>query len=212
MAFYDLEEQEKIAALKQWWDRYGKYVSAVLTIVAVALVGWQAWQYYQREQAKQASILYTSVSQGIQKKEAAKVKDALEQLQNKYPSTAYTPRAALLVAKMAFDENDKATAKNHLQWVIDRAREDELKQLARWRLAQILLDEKQYDEALKILDSKHDESLTALYADLRGDILLSAGKPAEAKAAYEAALAKFEAKSQYRNYVQMKLDSLGDVQ
>ncbi len=67
-------------------------------------------------------------------------------------------------------------AKQQLQWVVDHAGEDELKAIARFRLAQALLDEKNYDEALKTIDVKTDDAFVAIYADLRGDILASAGK------------------------------------
>ena len=73
----------------------------------------------------------------------------------------------------------------------------------------MLLDEKQYDEALKTLDAKTDEAFVALDADLRGDVLAAAGKSADARGAYQAALAKLDVKSAYRGYVQAKLDALG---
>jgi predicted negative regulator of RcsB-dependent stress response len=93
--------------------------------------------------------------------------------------------------------------------VVDHASEEELKAVARYRIAQIQLDDKQYDEALKTLDAKTDEAFAGLYADLRGDILAGAGKNADARAAYQTALAKLDAKSGYRGYVQAKLDALG---
>ncbi len=93
--------------------------------------------------------------------------------------------------------------------MIDRADETELKEIARYRLAEIMLNDKQYDDALKMLDAKHGDPFAGLYADLRGDALAAAGRTADARAAYQLALAKFDAKSQYRNYVQVKLDSLG---
>ena len=43
--------------------------------------------------------------------------------------------------------------------------------MARFRLAQILLDENAYDEALRAIDVKTDEGFAAIYADLKGDIL-----------------------------------------
>jgi predicted negative regulator of RcsB-dependent stress response len=52
--------------------------------------------------------------------------------------------------------------------------------------------------------------MTALYADLRGDILLAQGKQAEARNAYQLALDRTEAGSAYRATVQLKLDSLGE--
>jgi predicted negative regulator of RcsB-dependent stress response len=93
--------------------------------------------------------------------------------------------------------------------VIDHATDEELKAIARFRIAQVLLDDKQYDEALKTLDAKTDEAFAALYADLRGDVLAAAGKNADARGAYQAALAKLDVKSGYRAYVQAKLDALG---
>jgi predicted negative regulator of RcsB-dependent stress response len=99
-----------------------------------------------------------------------------------------------------------------LQWIIDNASEDELKAIARFRLAQAMLDEKQYDDALKTLDIKTDDAFTGLFADLKGDILAATGKNAEAKAAYEIALAKIDPKSPYRAFVQVKFDALGGAQ
>ena len=119
------------------------------------------------------------------------------------------PRGALVMAKILFDSGDATGAKAQLQWVIDRANETELKEIARYRMAELLLDEKKYDDALKVLDAKHGDAFAGLYADLRGDTLAAAGKPAEARAAYEVAYGKLDAKTPYRQYVQVKLESLG---
>jgi tetratricopeptide (TPR) repeat protein len=83
-----------------------------------------------------------------------------------------------------------------------------LKQIARLRLASILYDEKQYDEALRTLDAKHDAPFAGIYSDTRGDILATAGRTEEARKAYQAAITELDAKSQYRGLVQLKLDSL----
>ena len=60
-----------------------------------------------------------------------------------------------------------------------------------------------------MLDAKHGDAFAGLYADLRGDAHAAAGRKDEARLAYQEALTKFDAKSQYRNYVQVKLESLG---
>src|SRR5690349_24868970 len=209
MAVYDLEEQEKIEDLKAWWAQYGKYVSAVVTAIAIVVIGVQGWRWYQRTQAEQASVLYQAVSDAARAQDVAKAKDPATQIVQRYAGTAYAPRAALLYAKLLYDKDDRAGAKQQLQWVIDHAGEDELKAIARFRLAQVLLDEKQYDEALKMLDAKTDDAFAAIYADLRGDILAAAGKNADARAAYQTAIAKLDSKSGYRGFVQAKLDALG---
>ena len=76
-------------------------------------------------------------------------------------------------------------------------------------MAELLLNERKYDEALAMLDAKHGDPFAALYADLRGDALAAAGRTADARAAYQLAHSKFDEKSPYRNYVQVKLESLG---
>src|SRR5258708_3330429 len=132
MAVYDLEEQEKLDDLKAWWATYGKYVSAAVVTVAIVVIGMQGWRWYQRTQAERASVLYQAVSQAVRSNEAAKAKDPATQIVERFGSTAYAPRAVLLYAKLLYDSGDKAGAKAQLQWVIDNAREDELKAVARF--------------------------------------------------------------------------------
>jgi predicted negative regulator of RcsB-dependent stress response len=209
MAVYDLEEQEKIEDLKAWWAQYGKYVTAAVTTVALVVIVVQGWRWYQANQAEKAGSLYQAVSQAARANDAAKAKEPATQIVDQYGGTAYAPRAALLYARLLYDAGDKAGAKAQLQWAIDHSSEDELKAVARFRLAQALLDEKAYDEALRAIDVKTDESFAAIYADLKGDILGAAGKTTEAREAYQTSFAKLDPKSSYRAYVQAKLDALG---
>jgi len=209
MAVYDLEEQEQIEDLKAWWAQYGTYVATAVITVAVIVIGMQAWRWYQANQAEKASVLYQAVSQAMHANDLAKAKDPATQLVTQYGGTAYAPRGAILYAKLLYDAGDKAAAKTPLQWAIDHSSEDELKAVSRYRLAQVLLDEKAYDDALRTLDAKTDDAFVALYADLKGDILAAAGKNADARAAYQTAFTKLDQKSPYRPYLQAKLDSLG---
>jgi predicted negative regulator of RcsB-dependent stress response len=212
MAVYDLEEQEKLDDLKAWWDQNSKYVSAAVVVVALIVIGVQGWRWYQRTQAEKASVLYQAVSQAVRTHDAAKAKEPASQIVDQFSGTAYAPRAALLYAKLLYDGGDKTGARAQLQWVVDHASEDELKTIARFRLAQAMLDEKQYDDALRTLDVKTDDAFAGVFADLKGDILASAGKNAEAKAAYGIALAKIDPKSPYRAFVQVKFDALGGAE
>ena len=212
MAVYDLEEQDQLEDLKLWWARYGKYVAGALMLAAVVMIGNQGWRWYQQRQAEQASVLYQAVSTASRDNDAAKAKEPATQIEDRYAGTAYAPRAALLYAKLLYDSGEHAGAKLQLQWVIDHASEDAIKAIGRFRLAELLLDDKQYDLALATLDNKTDDAFTAIFADLRGDILSAAGKPVEAKAAYTIAMAKFDPKSPYRQFVQVKFEALGGSQ
>lgn len=208
MAAYDLDEQEKLGDLKAWWAQYGKYVIGTVAAIALLVGGNWAWQTWTTNQAMAASALYANVTDAVTKNEPTKVKEALASLLEKFPSTGYAPRAALLAAKTAFDAGDLPGAKAHLEWVVANSREDELKSIARLRLAAVLVDQKQFDAALAALDGKHGASFEGLFLDMKGDVFNLQGKAADAKSAYEAALAKLDAKGAQKSYTQLKLDAL----
>ena len=209
MAVYDLEEQEQLDDLRAWWQRWGNVVTIVTVAACIAAAGVQGWRWYSAKQSEEASALFTGLSQAVRAQDLPKAKDATAQLEDKFARTGYAARAALMLAKMMFDSGDAAGARAQLTWVIDKSDEADLKEIARYRLAEVLINDKAYDEALKVLDAKHGAPYAGLYADLRGDALAMAGRAAEARAAYVDALAKLDAKSTYKQYVQVKLDALG---
>ena len=208
MAAYDLDEQEKLGDLKAWWARFGNYVTAGVTVVALIVAANQGWKYYTGKQASEAAGLYFALSDAATKNEAAKAKDAVAQLVEKFPSTGYASRGALLAAKVAFDAADLPAAKAQLDWVVANSKELEITSIARLRLAAVLLDQKQYDAAIAALDAKHSESFDGMFLDMKGDIFNLQGKPSDAKTAYEAALAKLDAKGSLKQYTQVKLDAV----
>ena len=209
MPAYDLQEQEQLDDLKAWWRQWGNSISYGVVLAAVVIIGVQAYRWWAGSKAAEASVLYAAVSDAARKGDPTKGKEAMAQLADKFSGTAYAPRAALVNARQLFDGGDKAGAKAQLTWTIEHASEDELKAIARFRLAEIQIDDKQYDEALKTLDAKVPDAFKGLISDLRGDALVAAGRPAEARSAYQEALAAFDAKSPYRVYVQVKLDTVG---
>ena len=209
MAVYDLEEQEQLEDLKAWWKRWGNLVSGIVIAACVAVVGVQGWRWWKHTQAEQASVLYGAVVAASRGGDAAKAKDAQAQLADRFAGTGYAPRGAMLLAALLWKSGDTAGAQAQLQFALDRSDEDDLRQIARFRLAEVLFDQKKNDEALRLLDAKHDEPFAGIYADLTGDILAASGRKDEARTAYQTAIAKLDGKSPYRSYVQVKLDSLG---
>lgn len=210
MAHLDLEEQEQLAQLKSWWATYGNLLVTFILVAALAFSGWQGWRWWQASQSDGASALFETLSRATQGKDAKAVRDASGQLLEKYPGTAYASMGALSSARYFFDKGDLKDARAQLQWVIDKTGSDEFRDLARLRLANVLLDEKSHDEALKLLEAKHGVAFDAQYALLKGDILLAKAQVAEARAAYKLALEKSDKKNTgFRDGIQMRLDALG---
>ncbi|MBU1215039.1 MAG: tetratricopeptide repeat protein, partial [Gammaproteobacteria bacterium] len=106
---------------------------------------------------------------------------------------------------------DMTGAKTRLLWVIEHSDEAGLQHVARLKLAAMLLDEKQYDEALKQLATAHPAAYDGLFADLKGDVLSAMGKIDDARMAYKQALEKADAQTAQRNLIQLKLDGLGNA-
>lgn len=206
---YDLEEQEELDKLKDWWKQNSTKVMQLVVAVVAVFGSYQGWTYYQHQQALQASALYEELTQ-LDSKDMKSIRAKSALLMEKYSGTAYAIRAALLAAKANYEAKDAKSAAAQLQWAMEHAKEEQLAAIARWQLATVQADQKQYDEALKTLAEKHDSAFDGLYADLKGDILTVQGKTAEAKAAYKLALEKLDAQSSYRPYTEHKLDALGN--
>ncbi|WP_313952874.1 tetratricopeptide repeat protein [Accumulibacter sp.] len=225
MATYDLEEQEQIAEVKAWWKQYGNLVTGVVTAAAIGVLGWQGWTYYQGSQAGKASAVYGVLQRAVVDKDSQRVKTASGELLEKFGGTAYAPLGALSAAKVMFDAGDAKTAKLQLLWVVDNGK-DGLRDLARLRLAALLVDDKAYDEALKQLDGDVGPAFAVRFLGSRGDVFSAQGKKAEAKGAYLAALAKLDdgdktgqgkntlqatqVNAAYREILRLKLDALGE--
>lgn len=205
---YDLEEQEQLASLKAWWEKYGNASTWALIAVLAAYSGWTYWKYHQRSQAAEASALYAELQSAVEAKDNAKVLRAAGDMESKYGSTAYAPMAALVAARNAFDANDLKSAKAQLQWAAEHG-SDEFKAVAKVRLAGVLLDEKAYDEALKALAGDVPPAFAGAVADRKGDILAAQNKVAEARTAYQAALDATDKKNPGRQLIQLKLEALG---
>jgi predicted negative regulator of RcsB-dependent stress response len=205
----DLEEQEQLDQLKAFWKQYGNLVTWVLIALLGAYAAWNGWNWYQRDQAVKAGAMYDELDAAAQVGDADRASRVFADLKNRYPGTAFAQQGGLLAAKVLLDKGKADDARAALAWVADNAVETEYRTVARLRLAGVLLDAKQYDEALKQLDGATSKEFAGLVADRRGDILQAQGKKDEARAAYRQAWDALDPKIDYRRLVEAKLNVLG---
>jgi len=210
MAAYDLEEQEQLAALKAWWQENGNLVITTVSLVLITLAAWQGWNYYQRNQAVQASGLYDAVQKSARAGDLKQVRENAGAILERYPKAAYAAMAALVSAKAHFQSGDLKTGRAQLEWVAENAKDEGLRDIARLRLASVMLDEKAYEDALKVLNAEHGAAFDALFLAAKGDVFVAQGKKDDARGAYTAALDKAGAKQAgLRGSIQLRLDALG---
>src|SRR3989441_138307 len=210
MAAYDLEEQEQLAELKAWWKEHGGTVILGATLALAAFGAWNGWMWYQRSQAAQAAVFYDALQKAARANDLKAIRDTAGAILENFPRTAYAPLAALVSAKVQFQAGDLKTARAQLEWAVEHANNDQIRSIATLRLASVLLDDKEPDAALQVLEARPHPGFEALYAMQRGDILASQKKRSEARAAYQAALEKAQPGA-VRETLRLKLDALGDA-
>lgn len=210
MATYDLEEQEKLEELKAWWKQYGTLIVTTTALALIIIAGMRFWDGYQRSKSVDANAVYSRLLQATQADEASKVAELSGLVRDDYSRTVYASLGAFAAAKYHVEKGEHEAAREQLAWAAENARDAQLKAIARVRLAQVLIDLQQYDEALKQLEAEHPAAFTAQYAQTRGDIYALQGKVGEARTAYQAALAATtSAERTLRELLQFKIDNLG---
>lgn len=206
---YDFEEQERIAAMRHWWEDNAAYVYGAVAVLVLSVAGWKGWEYYSRTQADDAAALAADLAKA--KADPKKAAEIAQLVIDRHPRSFFASESALVSARASFEAGDLAAAQSRLEWVLKNGR-DEHKGLARLRLAAVLLDLKKPAEALEMLDGVKDDAYAVLAADLRGDILFAQGRVDEARAAYKLALDKADPRNPVRQVTELKLGALGGAQ
>jgi len=206
---FDLEEQEQLDEAKVWWKQHGNKVIWGVTLFLLAVGGWRAWETWTRNQAAEASMLFDRVVQAAGTKNAKQAKEVAAQIMENHARSAYAAPAAWIAGQLNYEAGDLKSATAQYEFALEHAKDDGAQQLARLRLAGLKFEEKDNAGALALLNQAYSPAFAGLAAQLKGDVLVSEGKPAEAKAAYKEALEKLDDKSPLRPLVEMRQDALG---
>ncbi|MDR3393772.1 MAG: tetratricopeptide repeat protein [Parasulfuritortus sp.] len=205
----DLQEQEQLDELKDWWRKNGTYVVGVAAAIAIVVGGWRGYQVWTARQSGEALGLFEHAMQAAVGNDSKAVKELTGKIMDDYGRTGYALPAAWLAAKTNFGNGDLKSAQAQYQYALDHAKDKGLVELAKLRLAEVDMDIKDYDGAMKLLDGDHDEAFVPLFANLKGDALVAQGKTDDARAAYKLALDKLDPKSPLKAVVEIKLGGVG---
>lgn len=197
-------DTEKAEEIKRWWRENGISVIVGSALAVSAVLGWQKWQAYQVESAQSASAAY---AQHI-KKEAGTTSKEFSALKEITSSSPYAALAALDAAKQASEQGDNKTAVTELKWAISKSSDKILVEVANIRLARVYIADKQYDSAKSTLNQSYSTAYASLIEELKGDLYRAQNKSKEAAKAYNTAIQL--SKGQAPQYLQMKLDNIGE--
>lgn len=190
---YSATDREQMDEIKRWWGDYGRAIVVALVLGLGIGGGWKFWHYYQAKQNAAASQVYQSMQQAVYLKQSGVVAQDADQLKNQYAHTDYAALGMLVAAKSSVDKGNYMAAKSSLNWVMTHAKQASLKELARLRMARVLLELKQPKSALVVLQKTDDKVFSPLQEQVRGQVYLALGDKAKAKTAFNKAHNAFEA-------------------
>lgn len=205
----NLEEQEKLAAVGHFWKTWRASLSAVAIVALLGLASWYGYGWYQGRQALKAATLYDQILVDAQSGDTDKLAASLKAMQDSYASTVQAQQASLLAARIFYEKGQLDPSRAALMAAAASNADKGIQSAARLQLAGLMIEQKQYDEAIKQLSAGMETSYTALAADRMGDIYALQGKRQEAIDAYTKAFKALEPEQPYRQMIAAKLGSYG---
>lgn len=193
------DEQQELENAKYLWNNGGKWL--VVALVSIALIYWGKGIYrnYQLDKYAQAAAMATQVKGDVNK---------LAQLQKDFSGSAAAAQASLETAALLFEQGKTDQAIAAYQWVLNNNKTPVFQAAAVQNLANVYLQQKQYDNALKILATPVEASFQSVMEETKGDVFAAQGKTTEAKQTYQAILDKLPEQSPARELIQLKISQL----
>lgn len=213
MADEFLSEHEQGEQLKAWIrDNWAWAISGV--VIGLGLLG--GWQYYQRYQGIRAETAASTVDEYVKSAgiDQAKADALYRTLTTEYSKTPYADQARLQAAQAAVAKSDWANAETVLRDLMEHSKDEPLRQVAKLRLARVLIEAHKTDDALNLLDVSKAGAFLAETHEVRGDALYAKQDMAGARTEYQAALDAAQSNAQGDDaydvsLLKLKLQDLG---
>ena len=193
-----LDEHEQSERVREWLRRNGAGLIGGILLGLAAIGGWKWWQQHQATQQTQGASQYQAAVDAI----AANDPQADARTKALEPGLYHT-LASLQLAKsqVAAGRRDAAIATLRAA----KAAEPALVQVVNERLARLLIDARQADAALKLVEG----ATTPSALEVRGDAQFALGQRDRARETYQQALAKLDVASPHRRLLELKLTEVG---
>ena len=209
VAGYETDE-EQLEALKKWWKENGVSAVAGVVIGLGLMFGWRWWQDYSVQQAQMASGVYEQIKYALDENKIPQARQVADRLLSEYSTSSYAVLAALNLAHHDLKAGDIDTSHARLQWVIDNSSMAGLAHIARLRKARLFLSQNKVEEADKLIKLVEMGQFKVAYAELQGDIAITKNQTEVARTAYIEALTSENLSTKHKEWLQMKLDNLGN--
>jgi predicted negative regulator of RcsB-dependent stress response len=209
MASELMDEHEQGERVRAWLRENGAAIVTGVAIGLAGLFGWQWWSQAQVQKRYDAAAQYEALQDAVERNDRDAVDALASSLVSDFGNTSYAALALLQQAERELDAGQMAAARDTLEQALGQSRNAAITDLARVRLARVLIALEDPAAALQRLDAVAGSGYVAVVAELRGDALQALGRRDEARAAYADAVESLDAFSPGRRLVEMKLVDAG---
>jgi predicted negative regulator of RcsB-dependent stress response len=183
-----LSEKEQIDQIRSWWSEHGGYIIFGVAAGALLLFGWNYYQNSKLEAQLEASALYESLTNSVADGNLEQAEVAADELGTSFADTSYEAQSKLAMARLYMDKNRDQDAADALSALLEGSASPEVKQLARLRLARILLYQDKPQEVVDLLEGQDGAGFAPAYGEVLGDAYHALDRIKDAEAAYQAVL------------------------
>lgn len=183
-----LSEKEQIEQLRSWWSVYGGYVIFGVAAGAILLFGINYYKNSKLNAQLQGSSLYQQLTDDVVDGNLEEAEILAGELAASYGDTPYAAQAKLAIARLYMDKNRDEDAADALRDLLESDSSDEIKQIARLRLAKILLYQEKPSDVIDLLEGQGSNAFAAAYGEVLGDAYAALERYADAEAAYQQVL------------------------
>ncbi|KTC64973.1 transmembrane protein (plasmid) [Legionella adelaidensis] len=203
-----MTEQEQIEAIKKWWQRYNGVITVIASLILLAIAGYKYWNWHQAKVAQEASNAYEHLIVAFSNQDNKGVRAYANQLLKEYNETVYADAARLTLAKLYTSREKYQDAITQLDYVAKHSKMTAFQQVAKIRMARILIADKSYDKALSELSQINDTAYSSVVNEIKGDVYAETGKYFEAIAAYRKAINEVQTQGMGNVFLEMKTNEL----
>lgn len=184
----DLSEKEQLEKFREWWSEYGAYVIGGIVIGAGLLFGISQYKSQQLDARLAASSAFEGLIEAVADGDLDEAEAIAAEIQTEYEKTTYAGQSGLAMARLYMDKNRDQDAADALRAVVESDASDELRHVARLRLARIYLYQEKAQDVVDVLTAEDTAAFAAAYGEVLGDAYTALGQVSEAQQAYQEAL------------------------
>ncbi len=210
MAFEEYDDYEQEQLVKEWLNNNWLTIIAGIAIGIGGLWGYGKYQESQLTTNTEAATEYTQLAASLEVSEAGEIANLINGYEADYGANVYLIEARMTAAKKLLEADDIAGAKAQYQALIDAKPDKPIAEMARLRLARLLVSEGELSAAKTELGLVQSQAYQTIVEEVMGDIYAAEGTTDKARDAYQLALNEGEGYSG-KQIVEMKLADIKTI-